>query len=77
MTVQRILLVEDDEGVGPLLEHVLVREGYHVDLAPTLAEAWAYLRAESYALVIADCGCPMGAACLSPMPPRNLARRLS
>jgi DNA-binding response OmpR family regulator len=57
---QRILLVEDDD-VGVLLTHVLVDEGYLVDLATTNAEAWAHLDAHEYALVIADWKLPDGA----------------
>ena len=59
MKEQRILLVEDDE-VGVLLTHVLIDEGYLVDLATTNAEAWAYLDAHQYPLVIVDWKLPDG-----------------
>lgn len=57
---KRILLVEDDDEVGPLLMHVLLREDYSVDLATTAAEAWELLDAERYDLVIADWKLPDG-----------------
>jgi DNA-binding response OmpR family regulator len=60
VTEQRILVVEDDEDVGPLLAHNLVREGYIVDLATTKADAWAHLDAHEYALVITDWRLPDG-----------------
>ena len=56
---QRILLVEDDD-VGVLLTHVLIGEGYLVDLATTIAESWAHLDAHVYELVIADWKLPDG-----------------
>jgi len=60
MSVQRILLVEDDEDVGELFAYVLREEGYDVDVAGTVAAAWAHLDAHSYALVIADWRLPDG-----------------
>ena len=56
----RILLVEDDEEVGPLLEHVLIREGYDVDRAYTTAGACSHLERNSYDLVITDARFPEG-----------------
>jgi DNA-binding response OmpR family regulator len=56
---QSILLIEDED-VGVLLTHVLIEEGYPVDLATTAAEAWARLDAHEYALVIADWKLPDG-----------------
>ena len=60
MTEKRILVVEDDDDVGPLLMHALIREGYVVDLATTKAEAWAHLDAHEYTLVITDWKLPDG-----------------
>src|SRR5882724_10530679 len=60
MGVQRILLIEDDEDVGEPFAHVLREEGYDVDVAGTVAAAWAHLDAHSYALVIADWRLPDG-----------------
>jgi len=60
MPDKRILLVEDDEGVGALLAVALEGDGYEVDLAKTAAESWARLAAQAYALVIADWRLPDG-----------------
>ncbi len=56
----RILLVEDDPGVGPLLEHVLMLAGYQVDWVGTVAEAEALLRSRSFDLVLTDVMLPDG-----------------
>ena len=50
----RILLVEDDSDVGPLLEHVLLSAGFRVHWVSTFAEAEALLEAREYDLVLAD-----------------------
>lgn len=60
MAEKRILLVEDESLIGDLLEHVLLSEGYAVDVAPTVAVAWQHLRQHAYALVIADWQLPDG-----------------
>src|SRR5256714_7078827 len=60
MPDKRILLVEDDEGVGELLAMALEGDGYEVDVATTAAESWARLAAQAYALVIADWRLPDG-----------------
>jgi DNA-binding response OmpR family regulator len=60
MPAKRILLVEDDPDVYYLLSHVLYGEGYGVDVAKTVAEAYRYLDGNSYALVIADWRLPDG-----------------
>ncbi len=39
----RILLVEDDEEVGPLLEHVLIENRYEVDRTSAVADACSKL----------------------------------
>ena len=49
----RILLVEDDEEVGPLLEHVLIENRYAVDRTSAVADACSRLESHSYDLVIA------------------------
>jgi DNA-binding response OmpR family regulator len=56
----RILLVEDDRDVRVLVEHVLIREGYHVDPAVTLAAARTLLADREYQLVLADAALPDG-----------------
>jgi two-component system nitrogen regulation response regulator NtrX len=58
--MRRILLVEDDPDVRPLLEHVLRGDGCAVDVAATAASARAFLRANVYDLVLADGRLPDG-----------------
>lgn len=60
MAGERILLLEDDDLVGPLIEHVLLSNGYHVHLVSRVAEAQDLLRSRSYDLVIADALVPDG-----------------
>ena len=57
---KRILIVEDDDEVGPTLVRFLAQEGYVVDLATTVAVAWERLCAKQYGLVIADWKLPDG-----------------
>src|ERR1700740_3710319 len=52
--MRRILLVEDDADVRPLLEHILRGEGHEVDVAMTAASARVFLRANFYDLVLSD-----------------------
>jgi len=52
--VARILLVEDQQDVRLLLQHVLLGSGYEVDVTETVAQARLRLDAASYELVIAD-----------------------
>src|SRR5260370_11693579 len=56
----RILLVEDDQDVGRLLEHVLIAARYEVDRTNTAAGAYSHLERHSYDLVIADGRLPDG-----------------
>ena len=56
----RILLVEDDEDVGPLLEHVLIAARYEVDRTSTAADALYRLECHRYELVVADARLPDG-----------------
>ena len=60
MPAKRILLLEDERDIHYLLSHVLMDQGYVVDVAETLAEAWQRLDAHTYALVIADWRLPDG-----------------
>ena len=60
MPERRILLVEDDPDVAPILEHVLIDEGYSVDVAMTLKEGRSHLDERAYSLVIADLRLPDG-----------------
>jgi two-component system response regulator PilR (NtrC family) len=60
MPERRILLVEDDPDVAALLEHVLIDEGYPVDVARTLEQARSCLDERTYALLITDLRMPDG-----------------
>jgi len=60
MPERRILLVEDDPDVARLLEHVLVDEGYAVDVAWTDRQARSKLDEQTYSLVITDLRLPDG-----------------
>lgn len=60
MPEKRILLLEDEPDIHQLLTHVLIDEGYSVDVASTVAEAWQYLDAQTYALAICDWRLPDG-----------------
>jgi DNA-binding response OmpR family regulator len=56
----RILLIEDDPDVGPLLEHVLLSAGYKVHMASTFAEGQSLLQTRAYDLVLTDVMLPDG-----------------
>jgi DNA-binding NtrC family response regulator len=56
----RILLVEDDPDVRPLLEHILLSEDYQVTTAETVANSIAMLDAQPFDLVICDVNLPDG-----------------
>ena len=60
MAAKRILLVEDETGISDFLTIALRGEGYGVDVAATVAEAWARLDAHRYELVITDWRLPDG-----------------
>jgi len=55
-----ILLVEDDPDVRALLEHILLAEGYRVDVAATAMHATSLLDANSYGVVLTDGVLPDG-----------------
>jgi two-component system, OmpR family, response regulator len=56
----RILLVEDDPDVGPLLEHILLEHRYQVTTAETVLTATALLNSQPFDLVICDVNLPDG-----------------
>jgi two-component system response regulator HydG len=58
--MSRILLVEDDQHVRVLLEHVLFDAGYEVDSAATVAAAASLLDSVRYELLLADGRLPDG-----------------
>ena len=56
----RILLVEDDADVRPLLEHIILAEGHHVTTAESVKIALSLLGSQPYDLVVADVNLPDG-----------------
>lgn len=52
----RVLAVEDDEGIAQGLCLALRQLGWAVDVAASVAEAWAALRAEPFDMVLLDLG---------------------
>jgi DNA-binding response OmpR family regulator len=58
--MKRLLLVEDDVGLGSTLQERLEKEGYSVTWAKTLAEAERQAKAAPLDLVILDVGLPDG-----------------
>ena len=58
--MSRILVVEDDPDLRPLLEHVLVGGQYDVDVAENVSAGLALLATTAYDLVIADGRLPDG-----------------
>ena len=56
----QVLVVDDEPDLRTLYELTLLREGYRVDAAGTLAEAWQQLEAKKFDAVITDMRLPDG-----------------
>ena len=56
----KLLVVDDEPDLRTLYELTLVREGYDVDSAGTVEEAWSRLLGQPYSLVITDMRLPDG-----------------
>jgi two-component system, NtrC family, response regulator PilR len=56
----QVLVVDDEPDLRTLYELTLLREGYRVDAAGTLAEAWEQLLAKKFDAVITDMRLPDG-----------------
>ena len=56
----RLLVVDDEPDLRTLYELTLVREGYDVECAGTVDEAWALLQSRRYQLLITDMRLPDG-----------------
>jgi two-component system response regulator PilR (NtrC family) len=56
----QVLVVDDEPDLRTLYELTLLREGYRVDAAATLAEAWEQLQAKRFDAVITDMRLPDG-----------------
>jgi two-component system, NtrC family, response regulator PilR len=59
-TPLRLLVVDDEPDLRTLYELTLLREGYEIDSAGTVAEALEHLQAETYSAVITDMKLPDG-----------------
>jgi two-component system response regulator PilR (NtrC family) len=60
VTSAQVLVVDDEPDLRALYELTLLREGYRVDAAGTLAEAWQQLDAKKFDAVITDMRLPDG-----------------
>ena len=56
----RLLVVDDEPDLRTLYELTLVREGYDVESAGSVEEAWAALQQQRFAVVITDMRLPDG-----------------
>ncbi len=56
----RILLVEDDRDVRPLMEYVIQTDGYQVTAVETMANALSLLETQPFDLVVTDVNLPDG-----------------
>ena len=56
----RLLVVDDEPDLRTLYELTLVREGYDVECASSVAEAWTMLQGKTYQLLITDMRLPDG-----------------
>ena len=59
-TKAQILVVDDEPDLRTLYELTLLREGYRVETASTLAEAWSWLQAQRFDVLITDMRLPDG-----------------
>ncbi|MBA3774330.1 MAG: response regulator, partial [Ramlibacter sp.] len=59
-TPAQVLVVDDEPDLRTLYELTLLREGYRVDAAGTLAEAWQQLQDKKFDAVITDMRLPDG-----------------
>ena len=59
MTVVRILYMEDDPGIGRLLQKTLEHRGFVVDVAPNGEEGLAMLDTARYDLLLVDYNMPL------------------
>ncbi|WP_342620733.1 sigma-54 dependent transcriptional regulator [Rhodoferax sp. GW822-FHT02A01] len=60
MTDIQILVIDDEPDLRTLYELTLLREGYQVDAAATIQEAWEQLNRQRFDLVITDMRLPDG-----------------
>ena len=58
--IHRLLVVDDEPDLRTLYELTLLREGYAVETAETVAEAWQHLQDQTFSAVITDMRLPDG-----------------
>ena len=58
LEADRLLLVDDDEMVRDVVQGLLAREGYEVDVAHCGEEALEFLRSTEYSMVVTDLAMP-------------------
>src|SRR6476620_10146335 len=63
----QVLVVDDEPDLRTLYELTLLREGYRVEAAGTVAEAWEQLQARKFDAVITDMRLPDGRGLLQRM----------
>ncbi len=56
----RVLIVEDNPIISDFLQHILSDKGHEAAVAPTLAQAAAWLHSRPYDIVLLDLGMPDG-----------------
>lgn len=56
----RVLVVDDEPDLRTLYELTLVREGYEVECAATVQEAWQLLQSQAFSAVVTDMRLPDG-----------------
>lgn len=59
-SAHRLLVVDDEPDLRTLYELTLLREGYHLDTAACVDEAWQLLQENGYSLLITDMRLPDG-----------------
>jgi two-component system, NtrC family, response regulator PilR len=60
MSTPQILVIDDEPDLRTLYELTLLREGYQVEAAATVQEAWELLKSQRFDLVITDMRLPDG-----------------
>jgi len=58
--LHRLLVVDDEPDLRTLYELTLLREGYDVETAGTVGEAWQHLQDQTFSAVITDMRLPDG-----------------
>ena len=75
MSIEKIIVLEDDAIVRNNLENFLRRQRFDVASAPTLAAAREYLNKDNFDLIFMDMRLPDGEGIAASDPPAKTARR--